>query len=383
MRIARVALIVALSLSPCSVRAQGLPPPIGRAIVIDSAPILLLPEPGRTPMRVAARGSALTLLKEDNGWCQVQFQDPQFGLRTGWVQSRFVQVELDALRPRDLSVPTAVAAPARPSAPVVPVRPAAPPSAAQAPAPAGGQAPIPRDYVPPEPSARGVPNKVFLDGNFLSFHPRQKALSLIAARPLFSETASWTVNYPALPALHTGAVSVAFVMGHQFGFGFRVLLPRYTEFAALTARVPHPTLFNRFGSDVGVSGELERKDVMLDLSASYVVNQPRWRAIVSAGPSYFHTAVDLVNRVVYAQAVSLTGTNLITVTGATTTHETASTWGLNVGGDIAVFPWQHVGFGGGTLFNKGTIQIDDPFTLTSQDLDMSSVTLLVGPRFRF
>jgi hypothetical protein len=81
-----------------------------------------------------------------------------------------------------------------------------------------------------------------------------------------------------------------------------------------------------------------------------------------------------VSGVAYRQSFSLTGTNLITVTGATTTHQTASTWGVNLGGDVAAFPWTHVGVGGGLLYNKGTIQIADPFTATTQDLDMSSVT---------
>ena len=172
-------------------------------------------------------------------------------------------------------------------------------------------------------------------------------------------------------------------MGSRMAFGFRVLLPRYEETATLTARIPHPTLLNRYGSDVGVSGTLERKDVMLDLSLSYVVNQAGWRAVLAGGPTYFHTSVDLVNRITYSQLTSLTGTNLITVTGGPSSRVTGSAWGFNVGGDVAVFPWRHVGLGGGLILNSGKIGVDDPLTSTSQDLDMSSVTLLVGPRFRF
>jgi Outer membrane protein beta-barrel domain len=77
------------------------------AIVLESAPIVLVPEQGRQPLRVAAAGSVLTYLKEENGWTQVQFQDPQFGLRTGWMQNRFVRVDGPNLQPLDLSVPEA------------------------------------------------------------------------------------------------------------------------------------------------------------------------------------------------------------------------------------------------------------------------------------
>src|SRR5437867_1280082 len=85
-----------------------------RAVVLENAPILLLPEPNRGPLRVAAPGTVLTLLKEETGWCQVEFQDPEFGIRTGWVQSKFVRVERAALRPQDLSV-TPTRPPARPA----------------------------------------------------------------------------------------------------------------------------------------------------------------------------------------------------------------------------------------------------------------------------
>src|SRR5215510_6722282 len=63
------------------------------AVVTTYAPIFPLPDAGREPLRVAAAGSILNFLKEENGWTQVEFQDPQFGLRTGWIQTRFVRVE--------------------------------------------------------------------------------------------------------------------------------------------------------------------------------------------------------------------------------------------------------------------------------------------------
>jgi hypothetical protein len=198
--------------------------------VTESAPIVLTPEPNRTPLRVAARGSVLMLLKEDGDWCQVQFQDPDLGLRTGWVQRRFVQVQPEALQPRDLSVPTDGARSAHAGcsscARAPRTRGAGPRSA---PAGATDQAPIPADYVPPERTVRRVPNTVFLDGNFMSFRPQQKALSLSYVQPKFLETQTSTVNYPALPAIQSADASVSFVMGHNVGFGFRVLIPRYTE----------------------------------------------------------------------------------------------------------------------------------------------------------
>ncbi len=76
-----------------------------RAIILENAPIMLLPDANRVPLRVAAKGSSLTLLKDEGEWLQVQFQDPQFGLRIGYVQAKFARKVVAALQPADLSVP--------------------------------------------------------------------------------------------------------------------------------------------------------------------------------------------------------------------------------------------------------------------------------------
>ncbi len=86
------------------------------AIVTQAAPIYLAPDATRQPLRVAREGSRLRIVEQGNGWMTVQFQDPQFGLRTGYIESRYVRVEPSAaLQPMDLSVaevPRAAAAPA-------------------------------------------------------------------------------------------------------------------------------------------------------------------------------------------------------------------------------------------------------------------------------
>jgi hypothetical protein len=95
-------LVVVFILSmPALTQAQG----PDRAIVLESAPILLLPDPNRPPLRVAAKGTSLIVVSDEGDWLQVQFQDPQFGLRTGYVRSQLVRVDRAAMRPLDLSVP--------------------------------------------------------------------------------------------------------------------------------------------------------------------------------------------------------------------------------------------------------------------------------------
>jgi hypothetical protein len=92
-----------------------------RTLVVEEAPIYLLPDTTRQPLRTAARGTVLEVLSVQEGWVQVRFQDPQFGLRVGFIESRFLQ-ETTVQTPVDLSVPTGVSPP--PSAPAEPPPPA-------------------------------------------------------------------------------------------------------------------------------------------------------------------------------------------------------------------------------------------------------------------
>ena len=86
--------------------SSGQRPPTERTLVVEDAAIYLLPDSSRTPLRTAARGTVLEVLSLEEGWVQVRFLDPQFGLRVGYVESRFVEPTSEQA-PRDLSVPNA------------------------------------------------------------------------------------------------------------------------------------------------------------------------------------------------------------------------------------------------------------------------------------
>ena len=75
-----------------------------RVIVsIPEAPIFLRPDNRTQPLRMAKEGSSLVVVKAESGWYQVEFQDPQYGRRIGFVEERFV--EALSTPPLDLSVP--------------------------------------------------------------------------------------------------------------------------------------------------------------------------------------------------------------------------------------------------------------------------------------
>lgn len=75
-----------------------------RAIVISNAPIYIKPQLLPVPLRTAAVNTVLQVLEEQGGWVQVQFQDPQYGRRVGWVEAKHLRIERPELQPMDLSV---------------------------------------------------------------------------------------------------------------------------------------------------------------------------------------------------------------------------------------------------------------------------------------
>jgi len=76
------------------------------ATVTTNAPIYATeaPGPNQTPLRVAAIGTVLKVTGQDGEWVQVQFEDPQWGRRTGWVEKKLVSYVDGSLKPMDLSV---------------------------------------------------------------------------------------------------------------------------------------------------------------------------------------------------------------------------------------------------------------------------------------
>ena len=95
--------VVLFTLLPVIAHAQSM------ADVHRDAPIYIGAEATPTPLRVAAIGTRLRVLAEKGDWIQVEFADPQFGRRVGWLQRQYVTLTPDRLAPTDVSVsdPTA------------------------------------------------------------------------------------------------------------------------------------------------------------------------------------------------------------------------------------------------------------------------------------
>src|SRR5262245_21590645 len=89
-------LMVAFALAASvSASAQTLGPSHSQSqlvIVTNAAPIFLLPDNTRTPLRVASVGSRLGLIKAEGDWFNIEFRDPQYGERVGYIERKFARL---------------------------------------------------------------------------------------------------------------------------------------------------------------------------------------------------------------------------------------------------------------------------------------------------
>lgn len=105
----RLLLFAILSLFATQAAAQVPAPPAQRpmAKAIAITPIYVSAPPNLTlgPIRTAAVGTVFLVLGEKGDWVNVQFNDPDYGARVGWVDKKLIAIlENPALKPTDLSV---------------------------------------------------------------------------------------------------------------------------------------------------------------------------------------------------------------------------------------------------------------------------------------
>jgi hypothetical protein len=114
--------LIVLAISPAHaqipVASPRAPTATARGLVLQAAPIFILPDPKRIPLRVAAVGTDLEVLGGDESWLHVRFQDPELGARVGYMETKFVRTETPpGVEPMDLSVPRGDPAHVDPPAP--------------------------------------------------------------------------------------------------------------------------------------------------------------------------------------------------------------------------------------------------------------------------
>ncbi len=109
-----------LLLAAVTAFAQG-----ATAVATLNTPVYIAPDTSRTPLRTAAQGTVFTVVAEEGEWTKVQFKDPQWGVRVGYVQTKALRFSRPELAPMDLSTtPTRPVETAQAAAPgAAPVKP--------------------------------------------------------------------------------------------------------------------------------------------------------------------------------------------------------------------------------------------------------------------
>jgi hypothetical protein len=69
-----------------------------RRVVVSAtaAPVFVKPDTAMTPLRLAKEGSVLNVIVGEGEWYQIEFQDPQWGRRVGYIEKRHVSVQAAA-----------------------------------------------------------------------------------------------------------------------------------------------------------------------------------------------------------------------------------------------------------------------------------------------
>ena len=84
------------ALVPARPGSRTVAPPAGASpagVLTASAPVFLRPDTTLTPLRQLPPGTRVRVLETSGDWLHVEFEDRQYGRRTGYVQKMFVRID--------------------------------------------------------------------------------------------------------------------------------------------------------------------------------------------------------------------------------------------------------------------------------------------------
>jgi hypothetical protein len=350
-----------------------------------AAPVFVLPDATMTPLRVAKEGSELNVITSEGDWYRVEFNDPQWGRRVGYIEKRHVSV-MAAAPQQAVNLTVSESRPAQSGAqePVrsqevarqqqpatQPVQPLVNPTSSV----------VSPDVQPQSETPQG---RVWVDVNFLSFTTAQDAQTYTLQTPKAGETAAFATAYPSFPRAKDLGVNVGFALRPGLGFKFEWSGVNYEYTVGLGVSIPHPTLFNRSATDGSATqNTLKRQDQEYDFSLMYI---PAIKGPVQVklfgGPSYFHVNQGMVGDIGYHQSV-FGPINVVNITTYQPITVTADALGFNGGADVAYFFSRHVGVGGVFKASRASVGITEPLSGAPTNLKAGTVSIGAGLRLKF
>ena len=95
LRLARIVTMIAAGLSGSATVAEAQLVKLGTGLIIKETPLRLLPDVRRGPLLIMEAGVLVEVNGREGTWVQVTVGGSQFGRRTGYVESQFIEI-LDA-----------------------------------------------------------------------------------------------------------------------------------------------------------------------------------------------------------------------------------------------------------------------------------------------
>lgn len=282
---------------------------LSTGVLTSNAPVFLLPDATRVPLETLVKGTTVRILQRQGDWYRIEFRDPRFGERTGYVRAENITVQPSAKPP--------------------------------APSPSK----VPPSRAPQAPSRRTttrtprLPVTVSLNAGVLTTSRNFEATSTFERNV---ETGTLKSRYVSdSPYMFDGGVQAG--VWRALSVGAAATWTSKPQDGEVTAEVPHPFFFNRPRSVSGVSQGLRREEASVHLNAAWTVPvASSTRVAIFAGPSYFQVTQGLVTDVAVSEEYPYDTASFLS---ATTTEATAKKWGYNVGIDVAQGVWKYVGVG--------------------------------------
>ena len=206
------------------------------------------------------------------------------------------------------------------------------------------------------------PSKVWIDVNFGIATAAEDTYSTTLPSPLFGETATFSAEYS-----QPRGAEFDFGGGYMFtpvvGLGVSFTGTAHKGSPTATIRIPHPTFFNTFATDVAVGDtELNRTEGGFNIQAMINVtpNADRVRVRLFGGPTFFRVKADTIDDVLYDQAFLIfLPVNAVDITNYEFSEAEGTGWGFHVGGDVSVFFSRVFGVGGFVRVSRGTVELSD------------------------
>ena len=355
MRIAAGAVLV-LALCLLAPGAAAARQPGGRitAVTAAAAPVFVLPDAERTPLRTLPPGTRLRVLREQGEWLRVEFDDPWWGPRVGYIEKKFVEITEDLEPPRPRDAAPMQPAPARPS----------------------------RRRPAPEM------DRVWIDVNGGVAIAGEREYSAVGVRQVNDQDATFQADYdvPAGPVFEVGG---GVMVTRLIGIGATLGGALHEDVAAVSIDIPHPILTGANATAEGETArELRRRESSLHIHGVLASQpSPELRTRLFAGPTYFRIEQDVVQDILYEQQfLPFEPAHEVEITSVPVRripYSEATGWGFHAGADAAWFFRPGLGVGGFGRYSRGTVEIQDPLTGGASDLDVGGFQVGAGLRVTF